>query len=198
MSTFDVLSRLDGDAPADQASRVARLAATVDQLAEQVATLVARSQRITAPSWLAAPTDPDTVRVVVDGLLGWMDTVFLRYADAAAALPQCWMWHPDVVEELVWLSHSWHAAYQGDAASVALAAEWHDRYRPGVVHRIKATAGTCSLENHTPPPTRATVPTADAVEALIAWWAQYRTEPAPQPTEAQLAATPRRGARGRR
>ena len=75
-------------------------------------------------------------------------------ATATPRLPECWLWHPDVVEELLWLSHAWLAAYQGPAASVALAADWHDRLRPGVVRRIKAQAGSCSRERHQTRPGR--------------------------------------------
>jgi hypothetical protein len=36
-------------------------------------------------------------------LVAWLGRVYLRYADAARTLPACWLWHPEVVEELVWL-----------------------------------------------------------------------------------------------
>ena len=58
--------------------------------------------------------------------------MFLRYPDGVAVLPECWLWHPDVVEELLWLMHAWRAAYEGRGASVQLAGDWHDRQRPGV------------------------------------------------------------------
>jgi hypothetical protein len=32
-----------------------------------------------------------------------LHTIFLRYPDGAGALPECWLYHPDVVEELTWL-----------------------------------------------------------------------------------------------
>ena len=44
--------------------------------------------------------------------------------------------------------HAWSAAYQGPQASVALVGDWHDRQRPGVVRRIRQSAGSCSIENH--------------------------------------------------
>ena len=79
--------------------------------------------------------------------------VYLRYPDGADHLPECWAWHPDVVEELLWLMHAWAAAYQGPQAWVALVGDWHDRQRPGVVRRIKTTAGIV-LDREPPDPHR--------------------------------------------
>lgn len=180
--------------------RVDELATLVEQLAERVKNHTGKPAPAAVPSWLMLPTDEHAARTVLDELTAWLHQVLLRYADAAAALPECWLWHPDVVEELVWLMHAWLAAYQGSGASVALAADWHDRYRPGVVRRIKTLAGACSLENHTPPAEPRAVPLAEAVETIATWWANHREAPAPEPTEEQFAATRslRRGAGGRR
>ncbi|WP_052345034.1 hypothetical protein [Thermocrispum municipale] len=173
--------------------QLAKLAGQVATLAEELANLRKNPDTPAVPSWLQAPKDAEHVRGVLDELVAWMDAIFLRYADAAAALPDCWAWHPDVIEELLWLMEAWLVAYQGEAASAALVGDWHDRYRPGVVRRIKASAGNCSLENHTPPRAATTVPLADSVDPIVAWWAGDREAPAPEPTDEQFAAaTPRR------
>ena len=88
------------------------------------------------------------VEQVLGELCAWLHAIFLRYPDGAVALPVCWLYHPDVIEELLWLMHAWCAAYQGKGASVQLAGDWHDRQRPGVVRRIKSGAGSCSIERH--------------------------------------------------
>jgi hypothetical protein len=167
--------------------RVDELADVVTDLATKLAAVTARRAPTPCPSWLLAPTDPDAVSALLDGLRGWLDVVYLRYPDGASGLPECWCWHPDVVEELLWLMHAWLAAYQGPAASVALAADWHDRHRPGVVRRITKAAGSCSRERHQ---TRAgwdapegppTAPGADATTAIVAWWATRRDQAGPEP-----------------
>jgi hypothetical protein len=71
-----------------------------------------------------------------------------------------------------------------------------------VVRRIKATAGTCSLENHQPAGERhtgaAAVPLAEAHELIAAWWATDRDTGAPTPAPEHLAAAAaRRTPRGR-
>lgn len=179
--------------------RVQQLADVVDGLADKVAHLSQRGQSTAVPSWLMAPADADTAGELLDELTSWMQQVFLRYADAAAVLPECWAWHPDVIEELLWLMHAWLNAYQGQAASISLVGDWHDRYRPGVVKRIKQTAGTCSLENHTPATEPPAVPLPEARDDIAEWWGSDRDNPPPEPTEPQLAATaPRRRQGGMR
>jgi hypothetical protein len=170
-------------------NQVDELARVVQTLAEQTATGMSAGG---APSWLDLPEDIGAVRSVLEDLTGWMRDVFLRYADGAQQLPECWLWHPDVVEELLWLMHAWLAAYRAEDATVARAGDWHDRYRPGVVRRIKALAGTCSLENHQPRGNRFTggpaVPLAEAMAPIADWWATQRAELPPEPDEQHLAA----------
>jgi hypothetical protein len=171
-------------------ARLNELAGLVAQLAE--ATTATSTAAGGVPSWLDLPADVDAAYGVLGELLSWMQVVYLRYPDAAAGLPDCWLWHPDVVEELLWLMHSWLAAYRDHKAPVSLAGDWHDRYRPGVVRRITTTAGRCSLENHQsrdgqPLPGAPVVPVAVAAEQIATWWATTRTGPAPEPDEWHLA-----------
>jgi hypothetical protein len=66
--------------------------------------------------------------------------------------------------------------------------DWHDRYRPGVVRRIKATGGTCSLDNHqprraiTPADYPAPCPVPGAAVLIAQWWTSDRDQPAPDTT----------------
>jgi hypothetical protein len=169
-------------------ARVDALARLVAQLANTVAALTARSDVAPPPSWLLAPEDPEHARELLDALTAWMGQVYLRYTDAAEGLPECWCWHPDVVEELLWLMHAWLAAYQGKHASVQMVGDWHDRQRPGVVRRITKVAGRCSRENHqtrhgwtTTPTTGPMVPSLDGLDAIAHWWGSSREQAAPEP-----------------
>jgi hypothetical protein len=180
--------------------RIDDLAASLAQLAETVAINKPQHPNEPPPCWIDHPGelghDPATSRATHDAkeLLGklapWVGAVYLRYSDALSGFPDCWMWHPDVVEELLWLHHAWLAAYN-PVASITAVGDWHDRQRPGVVARIRRYAGMCSLEAHQPGQDRATpapvTPTADAVEAIAAWWATSRGQPGPTPTEEQVA-----------
>jgi hypothetical protein len=173
-------------------SRVDELARLVAALGEQLATQHGPTARPAAPSWLDLPTELETARGVLADLTCWLETVYLRYPDASASFPECWAWHPEVIEELLWCRQAWHAAYRDDTATAAAAGDWHDRARPGVVRRIKTYAGTCSLEAHQPqndrPAGSSPVPLRDALEPIAAWWTTRRDQPAPEPTGEQLAA----------
>ncbi len=77
-----------------------------------------------------------------------------------------------------------------DGGTVQLAADWHDRHRPGVVRRIRDYAGTCSLETHLTGTERAAstpVPVTYAAAAIAGWWTLNRDRPPPAPTAEQLA-----------
>ena len=121
--------------------RVDDLTRLATDLTNAVAALTARRAATPCPSWLLLPADPDLAGRVLDELAGWLAVVYLRYPDGADHLPECWCWHPDVVEELLWLMHAWAAAYQGPQARSALVGDWHDRQRPGVVRRIRPERG---------------------------------------------------------
>lgn len=173
------------------ALRVEELAGLVAAWGEATAGAAA-PEPAAVPSWLDLPYDVGTAQALLDELTSWMARVYLRYPDAAQSLPDCWLWHPAVIEELLWLMHAWAAAYAGDTASVQLVGDWHDRYRPGVTRRINSAAGRCSLENHQDPDPLTdapTVPVTNAVELIANWWADNsRAQPAPEPGPDHLAA----------
>lgn len=145
-------------------NRVEDLASMVTRLAEAAAPKPAEN-RAGTPSWLDLPHDIDPADVVLYELIGWMTKVYLRYTDAARSLPECWLWHPDVVEELLWLMHAWGGAYRFDDVPVSLAADWHDRLRPGVVRRIKSHRRAV-LAGEPPPRPRTPHPRTEAAAGL--------------------------------
>jgi hypothetical protein len=181
--------------------RVDDLAVTLAQLAETVTTGKQERPDEPAPCWIDHHADPGRdpaasratrdAAGLLDKLAPWVGAVYLRYSDAVSGFPDCWMWHPEVVEELLWLHRAWLAAYSPCATGTAVG-DWHDRQRPGVVARIRAYAGMCSLEAHQPGQDRATpapaTPTLDALAAIAGWWATSRELPGPTPTEEQIAA----------
>jgi hypothetical protein len=189
---------------------VSELGGMVAELADELAARVGKAGAGGAPSWLDLPatapqpqTEDETegegegvevdlgelARVLLAELAGWVGRVYLRYTDAGPGFPECWLWHPDVVEELLWLMRAWQQAYLGETASVLAVGDWHDRYRPGVVRRVTHTAGTCSLERHTnrdAPESASSAPLASAVERIAAWWGTDGACPAPVATHADL------------
>lgn len=139
--------------------------------------------------WLAAD-DIDAARRDVADLIGWLRDVYLHYDDAT--LPDCWLWHPGIVAELMALRDVWAAAHYGDQASPQRVMDWHDGYRPRTVRRVRELLTGCSLDRHAPGgdreyrPTR--VPGVDMSGELVAWWVQtHGSSAAPSPSAALLA-----------
>lgn len=147
-------------------------------------------------SWLLAD-DPEQAVADLADLAVWMDAVYLRFRDAA--VPSCWLWHPEVVEELWWLRQAHADAYHPETGSWLRVGDWHDRQRPGVGRRITRAVGSCELalhltdpthpgrltgaSNHVTPP--APAPLTSAVAQVAVAWAMDRTTP--EPDVAQLA-----------
>jgi len=184
-------------------TKVDQLAATVAQAVDDLAATGRRADPVRPVSWIGYTGDPEPAGSALAELADWVGAVYLRYPVAARELPDCWLWHPDMVEELAWLQQAWEAAYSPDTGTVAAAGDWHDRYRPGVAVRIRAAnRNSCSLENHLRPdrPTAAIVaPSLGSVQAVAEWWAVTRDcQQPPQPTAGDLDAASRRLREGRR
>lgn len=171
--------------------RIEEVAGLVTRLAEQTAAM-AGGKREGTVTWLDLPEQaPADAELLLARLSAWVGGVYLRYADGARQLPACWLWHPEVVEELCWLHQAWLGAYAVEDAPISLAADWHDRLRPGVVRRIKDYAGMCSIEAHLPEGDyHQAAPAAlmvDAVGSIAAWWAARSRQQPPVPSADQVA-----------
>ena len=141
-------------------------------------------------SWLLAE-DPAQAVLDLGDLVAWVDRVYVRFS--RSALSTCWLWHPDVVEELWWLRCAHADAYDPEHGSWLRVGDWHDRQRPGVVNRINAVLGKCSLSRHVTRNGRAPdvvepgrAPLGDHHNPVAVAWATTGA-PGPTPTAAMLA-----------
>jgi hypothetical protein len=181
--------------------QVAELARDVLTLAEQFGTAAgstadASRQPPALRSWLLA-NDPEPAVAALTDLTAWVWKVYLWYSDGW--LSSCWMWHPEVVEEL-WVLRLAHAdAFDPETGTVMRMTDWHDRQRPGVTRRVRAVLGTCELSRHVdrngrgidvhPPDPPALARHADVVASVWAAGAGLDVVRAagPEPTPEQLA-----------
>lgn len=87
-------------------------------------------------------------------LTDWVDWIRSRYP-LARKVPPCWAEHPELVEELTALWLAWQQAYENRDAQLTAAADWHDRWLPGVLHRLEhgPFALDCATEHHPRPAT---------------------------------------------
>jgi hypothetical protein len=110
------------------------------------------------PVWAAMNHDEygDALRDLARWVSG---ALFRRYPATAVAVLPCWPGHPAVVEELDWLYWDWTAwALEPDARSRD-AADWHDRWLPGVLARIRPELALCRQRGrHVEPATHRQLP----------------------------------------
>lgn len=190
------LSLGDGDVAqavvglARQVERVQRAQAAQEEMLRDLASDVARLARTARPdpplSWLLAGGDMAGLAALLDDLVTWVGDVYLFYPDAR--LSPCWLWHPAAVEELLWLRQYHREAYHPLGRSAAKAAEFHERFLPGVIKRLGKALGGCDLTLHQPGqklhrPDPVTAPLADYRHRIATEWA---TQQIPDPVAAEL------------
>lgn len=141
-------------------------------LAREVARL---SEAVTAPGpgqpgpgepgghpriWAAMP-DEQSADALRD-LARWVAEILLRrYPHAGPVLAPCWPAHPAAVEELDWLYWAWvEWATAGSEARARDAADWHDRWLPGVLARLGPQLAECARGRHVRPQYPRMVPAA--------------------------------------
>lgn len=123
----------------------------IGQLRTAVAELLAEQDKQKNPpvDWIAMTEEqaakqwPVLARWIGERLVPW-------YELTRADLPDCWALHRPVVVELSWLRSAHVQAYL-DHTHPHITAEWHARWRPFVVARIKEAIDKCRPGEHQPP-----------------------------------------------
>jgi hypothetical protein len=132
--------------------RVTQLAEVVLAVAERetVGETSDKPSKVAGPgvrSWLLAD-DPEQADADLDDLTVWVWRVYLWFPDAW--LSSCWLWHPEVIEELWWLRVAHAEAFEPPTGSTLRVGDWHDRQRPGVARRVRSVLTKCELSRHAP------------------------------------------------
>ena len=78
-------------------------------------------------------------------LSDWVETVLrAQYPDYLAdQIRPCWPNHPEARWELAWLYQQWSLTYLAKRPALRDAAEWHDRWSPGVLRRLSQIMSRC-------------------------------------------------------
>lgn len=78
-------------------------------------------------------------------LSDWVETVFrAQYPDYLADhIRPCWPNHPEARWELAWLYQQWSRVYLAKHPEPKDAADWHDRWSPGALHRLSKVMNLC-------------------------------------------------------
>jgi hypothetical protein len=78
-------------------------------------------------------------------LSDWIETVLRAQYPSylTGQIRLCWPHHPEARWELTWLYQLWTHAYLTKRPSPRDAADWHDRWFPGVIHRLSQIMRQC-------------------------------------------------------
>jgi hypothetical protein len=78
-------------------------------------------------------------------LFDWVETVLReQYPDYVNDhIKPCWPNHPEARWELGWLYQQWSLTYLAKHPSPKDAADWHDRWSPGVLRRLSTVMTGC-------------------------------------------------------
>jgi len=170
MNTDAATARLSDEDPVlrqlmSQALLISQLRRDLDALAHEatdtVAGLVSRLEDVesravsagrTPTSWCWRTIGPHGAEELWHQLTDWVAWIRNRYP-LARKIPPCWAEHPELVEELTALWLAWQHAYEDTDAPLTAAADWHDRWLPGVLYRLEhgPFALDCTNEHKTRP-----------------------------------------------
>jgi hypothetical protein len=119
----------------------------------------------------------------------------------------------ELVEDLLWLRAAWITAHRDRAAKPHTAADWHERWLPGVMGRYKRQLGSsgCGFDNHRDgsgeyhlreelhPEGRIPATDPQIVDVYAQWWIQTRgrTDDAPPGLPVQQRRAPHSQQRSR-
>jgi hypothetical protein len=80
-------------------------------------------------------------------LSDWVENVLrVQYPGyLAEQIRLCWPSHPEALWELTWLYQLWCRAYLTKRPAPKDAADWHDRWAPGVLRRLAQVMAGCDL-----------------------------------------------------
>lgn len=160
-----------------QAQTIARLRKDLDDLAQQSTdTFIGLVERIegiesngvstgfSPTAWCWRDLGDRAGEELWEQLTDWVDWIRSRYP-LARKIPACWTDHPEIIEELTALWLAWQAAYQDHDATLTAAADWHDRWLPGMLYRLEhgPFALDCTNE-HRPRPATAYATSSDSKE----------------------------------
>lgn len=112
---------------------VEALLAHVEALTQAVAGDQPETSRTEVPPWTGPLPEGDTLADWVH----WFNRSGYVPAQSRDHIPTCWAEHPGLMAELHTLWHCWLNAFVNPDAEAEAAQNWHDRWLPGTLNRIR-------------------------------------------------------------
>ena len=163
--------------------RVEALERDVATIAEAYVKLTSQRDPSRVRSYLQED-DEESARLTLEDLAGWAAAVWVQYPDGQ--LPECWLYHPPIIEELVAVMGAHRACFR-KGGTWSQFADWHARLRPSAAERIRRYAPSCTLDLHQPgeqfdPAAVTSVPRLQDISQVAAQWTETGTSPYPTST----------------
>jgi hypothetical protein len=124
---------------------------------ERILALLTEDDQNTPAGWFWLTMDDQSREEKFGELSDWVETV-LRTQYPGYLEDQvraCWPNHPEALWELTWLYQLWSRAYLTKRPATKDAADWHDRWSPGVLRRLGQVMNRCENACQSQPTLRA-------------------------------------------
>jgi hypothetical protein len=113
---------------------------------ERILALLTDDQAASA-GWFWLTLDGQAREDKLGELTDWVEAVLRAQYPGylAEQIRPCWPKHPEALWELTWLYRLWCRAYLTKRPVPKDAADWHDRWAPGVLRRLGQVMARCDL-----------------------------------------------------
>jgi hypothetical protein len=112
---------------------------------ERILALLTDDDQASATGWFWLTMDGQAREDKLGELSDWVEAVLRAQYPGylAEQIRACWPSHPEALWELSWLYQLWCRAYLTKRPAPKDAADWHDRWTPGVLRRLGQVMNGC-------------------------------------------------------
>jgi len=112
---------------------------------ERILALLTDDNQDEPAGWFWLTLDGQAREDKLGELSDWVDAVLRAQYPGylAEQIRPCWPGHPEALWELTWLYQLWCRAYLTKRPAPKDAADWHDRWAPGVLRRLGQVMSRC-------------------------------------------------------
>jgi hypothetical protein len=112
---------------------------------ERILALLTDDDQAASSGWFWLTMDAQAREDKLSELSDWVEAVLRAQYPAylAEQMRPCWLNHPEALWELTWLYQLWCRAYLTKRPAPKDAADWHDRWAPGVLRRLAQVMNRC-------------------------------------------------------
>ena len=114
---------------------------------ERILALLTDDDQSASAGWFWLTLDGQAREDKLGELSDWVEAVLRAQYPGylAEQIRPCWPSHPEALWELTWLYQLWCRAYLTKRPAPKDAADWHDRWAPGVLRRLAQVMARCDL-----------------------------------------------------